>query len=106
MTALVFLSSHALVEMMQGEHLSFTRPRLTQQPLAHPTHIVTMTPEDTPNATLWFPGSVASAVETANAKGIVLLVCLVQGMFSSTLPPLHAVERVPGSLSGIAPVAS
>jgi len=28
----------------------------------------------------WFDGSVAMAVETANTKGSVLMVCLIQGI--------------------------
>lgn len=32
----------------------------------------------------WFDGSVATAVETANTKGSVLMVCLIQGIHLQT----------------------
>ncbi|KAF9170123.1 hypothetical protein BGX21_006939 [Mortierella sp. AD011] len=60
---------------------------------------------ETASLDIWFGGSVAAAVEMANTKGSVLLVCLVQdsteGSESALFERRFAEERVASELSGL-----
>ncbi|KAG0014684.1 hypothetical protein BGZ80_010307 [Entomortierella chlamydospora] len=60
---------------------------------------------ETASLNIWFGGSVAAAVEMANTKGSVLLVCLIQdsteGSESALFERRFAEERVASELSGL-----